>query len=95
MLLATLQISEKRAYEKHSIDVVYISVLPTVVMDIIPGHRDFWTIEDRWLEGSTNSVRANAVVSPKYLVHVVPDVNRLGALCPRPPATRKLVGLEE
>ena len=36
-------------HEKHSVDIVNISVLPTAIMDGIFLHRNFWPVEDRWL----------------------------------------------
>lgn len=36
-------------YEKHAIDIVNITVLPSAVMNRVLWYSDLWTIEDRWL----------------------------------------------
>ena len=41
-----VQKTERNTHEEHSVDVVNISVLPSAVMDDVPWHADFRTVED-------------------------------------------------
>ena len=39
-----------KTHEEHSVDIVHIPVLPSVIMDIILWHCDLWSIEHGGLE---------------------------------------------
>ena len=47
MLIQTSVWSEIAAHEKHSVNVVDVTVLPATVMDVIPRHANLGTVENR------------------------------------------------
>lgn len=49
-LNGTFMTSKVATYEKHSIDVVEVSVFPVAVMNAVLGHGDFGSIKDRGLD---------------------------------------------
>jgi hypothetical protein len=44
------------AYEEHAVDVMDVAMFPTSVVDIVFGHSNFWTIEDRRLVQMSETV---------------------------------------
>lgn len=76
----------KRRYRtniKHAVDVVDISVFPSTMMNVILGHRDFRSIE----YGRLGRLLILEICLRKWehLVHIIPDVNGIRTLGPRPP----------
>lgn len=79
-------------YEEHSIDVVDVTMFPPAMVNIVFWHGNFRSIE---YGGLSDSIKERALVKKAgtNLIHVVPNMNSLCALCPRP-ALGLLLGLE-
>lgn len=84
-------------YEEHAVDVVYVAVLPSTVMNIVLRHSDFGSVENRRLKGS----RVRWLCSMRrrepdpHLVHVVPDEHSIRGFLPAPTRYPLLVNKTE
>ena len=68
---------------EHAVDIMDVSMFPSTIMNIVFGHRYFWTVENSWLNSKLEQI-SSIKKRLFYLIHIVPNVNIGRALRPSP-----------